>query len=61
MTQTITCPLCDLHFDAEEFVDGECPECWNEFIWMNDGEEIFPLWESNGDQNDIWEITKMIS
>ena len=57
----ITCPKCTLEFDAEEFVDGECPDCGNEFIWMDDGEETFPLWESNQGHDDVWEITKLMS
>lgn len=60
MTQTITCPLCDLHFDAEELVEGECAECWNEYIWVDEGNGIVVIWESDH-ADGVWEITKMIS
>lgn len=58
--QFITCPKCTLKFDAEEFVDGECPDCGNEFVWE---EEPYggasAIWESEHD--DSWEITKLMS
>lgn len=29
----IECPNCHLEFHAEEWCDGECPDCGNEYEW----------------------------
>lgn len=47
----LECPSCGLTFPAEEYCDGECPDCGNGFEWddseENESGELEPLWGSN--------------
>ena len=29
----IWCPICETEFEAEDWVDGECPKCGNGYSW----------------------------
>lgn len=37
MTENTTCPVCGTGFESEEWIDGECPGCDNNYYW----EEVY--------------------
>ena len=32
----ITCPVCETEFEADEWENGNCPKCDNEYYWTED-------------------------
>lgn len=55
-TSFITCNNCHLEFHAEENVDGECPDCGNEYSWdsIPDGvsTKMILMWDFDPEEQD---------